>query len=76
MKTLNADLFTWEKSCLKVGFSSYSLVDDDWKPLPGWTIVGVCDANKLTIRPKPDGKAMMLEAEDGEQVWLHIPSWA
>ena len=64
--------FVWEKYISKVGYSQLDIITPDFKRLcPGWRIVGWCPANRLAIRNRSEGKAIMVESEDGEQAWLH-----
>lgn len=48
------------------------VVTDDFRRLkPGVTIIGWCAADRLRVRPRTEGKVILVEFEDGEQVWLH-----
>ena len=36
-------------------------------------LVGYCDGSRLSVRPRTDSYAIMLEDDEGERFWFHYP---
>ncbi len=75
MNEIPAIRFVWEKYIGKVGFAVCQCVNDAYAtPLhlnPDVTPIGYCMANKLQIRNRTEGFAVMVEM-DGEEFWFHV----
>lgn len=71
---LSPEVFIFEKYGLRRGFSNADVFN--WKLAeatklnPDVTLVGWCDANRLVVRPRTTGYAIMVEI-DGEEIWFH-----
>jgi hypothetical protein len=67
--------FLWEKYIAKQGISQLCIVDSAFEELqPGVKILGWCWAKDLPVRPRTEGKAILVEFEDGPDIiecWLH-----
>jgi hypothetical protein len=73
---ISPSLFNWESYLSKRGYSGADLFTNwrqgrDFKINPEFKIIGWCPSNRLTIRPRTTGKAIMLEDSFGEKVWAH-----
>lgn len=84
MNALSPEKFTWDKYISKANFSLHDLLDAQslsagaenfyyGKPklLPGVTLVGYAQANRILVRNRPTGFVIMVE-KDGEEVWFHV----
>jgi hypothetical protein len=77
---ISPEKFLFEKYGLRRGFSNADVFD--WKVdvnrnpaghsklQPGVTLIGWCDANRLRVRPRTEGYAIMVEI-GGEEIWFH-----
>lgn len=73
-KRLSPEKFTFSNYIGNVGFGVHQCVLDAYttplKLQPGVTFIGYCDAKRLSVRPKSEGFAIMVEM-DGEDLWFH-----
>jgi hypothetical protein len=54
------DIYDWKDRCFKKEFN----------------LIGKIDATNLTVRPKPNGIAVLVEEnETGDRIWFHLPGW-
>ena len=72
MKKISPEKFLFEIYIARVGFAVNQVIDEFDTPKKGFTVLGYCDANRLKVRPRTEGYALMLESEDGEKFWLHV----
>lgn len=76
---LSSSEFTWEKyesnygARLDLDYSSS--IDNTMRREIRKRCVGWCDGSKLSIRPKSDMVAVMLEDDDFEKFWFHYPKF-
>lgn len=63
-KLINPELFTFRK--WDAGAPAF-ITANFWE-----TAIGFCEANRLTMRPRTSGYAIMFERNDFEDVWCHL----
>ena len=81
---LSPEKFIWEKYCGKLGWSACQLLSGRYYETTectlgeGVTYIGHCDANRLQVRNRAEGYAIMVEIEgkwtdsgEPEQTWFH-----
>jgi hypothetical protein len=73
---MNPEKFTWELHISKLCYA----ISEVWnwntnRPFPRFKEFGRCPANRLPVKPKDRGEAvMLLDTETGDLFWLHALS--
>lgn len=74
---ISPEKYIWEKHVIPFGFKPSDYLKNpysgDWTFCDGITVIGYCQSARLKVRPRVKGYSVMLETEDGEQFWTHLP---
>jgi len=80
MKRINSEYFRWDNSIrknyisIKNIFIEDQIIDDSGTYCilkKSVKFIGYCDADKLSVLPKSNGYALMIEFPNGEEYWVH-----
>lgn len=72
-KTLNPEKFSFELYVGRQAISYLEIYDFSGCGLkPGVKLLGYCKADRLRVRPRTEGYAIMIELEDGTICWTHV----
>jgi len=72
-----AERFAYELYCGKqwIGINEIWADEGEWPACvlkPGVVPVGFTNSNMLRVRPRDEGFAILVELEDGTEVWSHV----
>lgn len=77
---ISPELFIWDSYLSKQGYSGVDLFEnwfENWfegtnlKVRSEFTVIGWCPSNRLRVRPRAIGKAILVEDSFGNKVWAH-----
>lgn len=72
---ISPEKFIWEKYISKNAVSTSEIFGPWINGMPTFrpevAVVGFCPANRLAVRPRNSGYAVMVVLEDGLEVWCH-----
>ena len=77
---IDPELFTWENYepdfGYRVGLNFADTLDIlKMKREIVRRLVGYCDGSRLSVRPRTNSYAIMLDDDDGERFWFHYPKF-
>ena len=73
IQRLQPEAFTYGKyNLLNLSYNTIKSTKDYIEYLLTLNIIGYCESENCTIRPRPDDMAVMID-DDGFETWIHIP---
>lgn len=73
---ISPELFVWSSYLSRQGYSGADLFENwsegkNYRVRSEFTIIGWCPSNRLQVRPRTTGKAILVEDSFGNKVWAH-----